>query len=330
MKILFIGGTGIISSGCVKLAVERHMDLTVFNRGTTSIRPLPPEVNVIHGDIRDTTQAESLLSEHNFDVVVDFISYTPEQLAQSISLFDNKVSQYIFISSVAAYHKPPLQLPITESTPLHNPWWEYARNKIACEEVLVNKYRQTKFPFTIVRPAHTYDCTLIPPFGGWTVIDRMRRGKPVIVHGDGSSLWVLTHHTDVARGILGLLGNSHAIGDNFHITSDLVLNWNHIFELLGKAAGAAPQLTHIPTDVIAAYHKDWGDMLLGDLSHSVMYDNAKIKKVVPDYDCKVPFSAGAQEIIAWYDAHPEQQAVDTAIDRLFDRMIDNMNKALPN
>lgn len=329
MKVLFIGGTGIISSGCVQLAVERQMDLTVFNRGATSIRPLPPQVKVIHGDIRDTSQAATLLSELTFDVVVDFISYTTDQLAQSISLFENKVSQYVFISSVAAYHKPALQLPITESAPLYNPWWEYAQNKIACEEFLVNKYRQTKFPFTIVRPAHTYDRTMIPFFGGWTVIDRMRRGKPVIVHGDGSSLWVLTHHTDVARGILGLLGNSHAIADNFHITSDLVNNWNHIFELLGKAAGAEPKLVHIPTDVIAAYHKEWGDSLRGDLGHSAMYDNAKLKWVVPDFHCKVPFSKGAYEIIDWYDAHPAQQVIDPAIDNLFDHMIDNMQKALP-
>jgi nucleoside-diphosphate-sugar epimerase len=330
MKVLFIGGTGIISSGCVQLADECHMDLTAFNRGNTNIRPLPQGVKVIHGDIRNTKQAADLISEHTFDIVVDFISYTPEQLAQTISLFENKVSQYVFVSSVAAYHKPALQLPITESAPLYNPWWEYAQNKIACEEFLVDKYRQSKFPFTIVRPAHTYDRTLIPPFGGWTVIDRIRRSKPVIVHGDGSSLWVLTHHTDVARGILGLLGNSHAIGDNFHITSDLVLNWNHIFELLGEAAGVQPRLIHIPTDVIAAYHKEWGDMLRGDLGHSAMYDNEKIKKVVPDFHCKVPFSKGAHEIIDWYDAHPEQQIVDPDTDSLFDRMIDNMQKALPD
>ena len=191
------------------------------------------------------------------------------------------------------------------------------------------KYRQSQFPFTIVRPAHTYDRTLIPAFGGWTVIDRMRRGKPVIVHGDGSSLWVLTHHTDVARGILGLLGNSHAIGDNFHITSDLTLNWNHIFALLGKAAGAEPHLVHIPTDVIAAYHKGWADSLKGDLAHSAMYDNAKIKHVVPEFHCKVPFSQGAQEIIDWYDNHPDQQVVDSSVDSLFDTMIANMQKAMP-
>lgn len=328
MKILFIGGTGIISSGSVKLAAERELDLAVFNRGETSIRPVPPDIRQIHGDIRNFESAKSAIGNQTFDVVIDFLSFTPEQLSQSISLFNGNIGQYIFISSASAYQKPLSRLPITESTPLHNPFWEYSRNKTACEELLLQKYRAEGFPMTIVRPSHTYDQTLFPMRAGYTVLNRIRQGKPVVVHGDGSSLWVLTHHRDFAKGLLGLLGNHHAIGEAFHITSDMVLTWNKIFNLVGEAAGVKPRLVHVPSDMIANYDKDWGESLLGDKTHSVIFDNTKIKRLVPDFNCTIPFSQGAREIVNWHDLHPKHQKIDPYMDNLFDKLIRKISVAM--
>lgn len=328
MKILFIGGTGIISSGCVQLAAQRKLDLTIINRGTTSIRPVPSGVKQIHANIRDRESTKKAVGNQIFDVVVDFLSFTTDQLEQSISIFSKHTTQYIFISSASAYQKPLSRLPITESTPLHNPFWEYSRNKTACEELLLHKYREEGFPMTIVRPSHTYDQTLFPMRAGYTVLNRMRQDKPVVVHGDGSSLWVLTHHRDFAKGLLGLLGNHHAIGEAFHITSDMVLTWNQIFNLIGSAAGFKPHLVHVPSDMIAKYDRDWGDSLLGDKTHSVTFDNSKIKRLVPDFNCTIPFSQGAHEIVAWYDQNPKQQVIDPYMDNLFDTLIDKMTGAM--
>ena len=199
---------------------------------------------------------------------------------------------------------------MTESTPLDNPYWEYSRNKIACEQRLMDAYRAEKFPVTIVRPSHTYDQTLLPMHGGYTMVDRMRKGKPVIVHGDGTSLWVLTHHADFARGFVGLLGNSHAIGDAFQITSDEWLTWNQIYTLVAQAAGVEPSLVHVPSELIAAYDPQWGASLLGDKSNSMIFDNSKIKRVVPDFVASIPFAEGARQIIQWYDADPRRRQVD--------------------
>jgi nucleoside-diphosphate-sugar epimerase len=329
MKVLFIGGTGTISSACSQLAVERGIDLTLFNRGETE-RPIPAQARVLHGDARDRASLARALGDATFDAVIDWIAFTPDQVEADIAFFRGRTGQYIFISSASAYQKPVARLPITESTPLHNPYWAYSRNKIACEERLARAYREEGFPITIVRPSHTYDRMRLPFQNRYTVIDRMRKGKPVVVHGDGTSLWVLTHHRDFAKGFLGLLGNPHAVGDAFHITSDELLTWNQIFTILARAAGVAePRLVHVPSELIAAFDPEWGAGLLGDKAHSVIFDNDKIKRLVPDFAATIPYSRGAEEIIAWFDADPARQTVDPEANDLLDRIIAAQKTAWP-
>jgi nucleoside-diphosphate-sugar epimerase len=320
MKALFIGGTGVISSACSRLAVARGIDLYLFNRGETR-RPVPEGAHVLHGDARQRASLEEALAGRTFDTVVNWIVFEPEQLEVDLDVFAGRTGQYVFISSASAYRKPIPSLPITESTPLDNPYWAYSRAKMACEERLMRVYRETKFPVTIVRPSHTYDRTKVPLIGHYTAIDRMRRGKPVVVHGDGTSLWVLTHHEDFARGFVGLLGNDHAVGDVFHITSDEVLTWNQIYRIVGRAAGVEPRLVHVPSELIAAFDAELGAGLLGDKAHSVIFDNTKIKRLVPDYVAAIPFSQGAREMMAWFDADPARQVVVEEMDRLMDRII---------
>jgi nucleoside-diphosphate-sugar epimerase len=320
MRVLFIGGTGTISSACTQLAVERGIELTLLNRGRSD-RAVPAGAHVLHGSIRDPASADHALGDRTFDVVVNWVNYTADQVEADIERFQGRTGQYVFISSASAYQKPLSGLPITESTMLDNPYWQYSRDKAACEARLVRAYREQGFPITIVRPSHTYDERMIPPEGGYTVIDRMRRGKPVIVHGDGTSLWVLTHHRDFAVGFVGLLGNAHAIGEAYHITSDELLTWNQIHEILARAAGTTAEIVHVPSDLIAAFDPRWGAGLLGDKAHSVIFDNSKIKRLVPDFRPKIPFSRGAEEILAWYNADPARQVVDEAFDQLTDRII---------
>lgn len=320
MKVLFIGGTGIISSACSQLAVERGIELTLLNRGRSK-RAVPDGAGVLQADIRDVSSVSQALEGKSFDVVVDWIAFTPEHIETDLALFRGRAGQYIFISSASAYQTPPVSLPITESTPLHNPFWAYSRAKIACEERLMAAYREEGFPLTIVRPSHTYDRTLLPMSGHYTVVARMRQGKPVIVHGDGTSLWTLTHHRDFAKGFVGLLGNQQAIGQAFHITSDEWLTWNQIFELVAQAAGAKAKIVHVPSDLIAASDPEWGASLLGDKAHSMIFDNSKIKRLVPDYAASIPFAQGVREIMAWYDGDPSRQVVDERRDQLIDRII---------
>lgn len=328
MKVLFVGGTGIISSACSKLAIERGMDLYLLNRGT-SPRPTPDGANILRGDIRDLEAARRALANYQFDVVVDWIVFTPDQAKQDIELFRDCTAQYIFISTASVYQTPPASLPVTESTPLDNPYWEYSRNKIACERTLMQAYADEKFPVTIVRPSHTYDETMIPLHGRYTMVDRMRHGKKVIAHGDGTSLWTLTHHRDFARGFVGLLGNSHAIGDAFHITSDEILTWNQIYEIVARAAGTQAQIVHVPSDYIAAFDKEWGDGLLGDKAHSMIFDNSKIKRIVPDFFARIPFSEGAREIMAWHDADPARHVVNAELDQTIERILAAYESTLP-
>ena len=329
MKVLFIGGTGKISSACSQLAVEHGIELYLLNRGQTSERPAPEKAHILQGDIRDIDSAQAVLGDLTFDAVVNWIAFTPAHVELDLDLFRDRTRQYIFISSASAYQTPPVNLPVTESTPLDNPFWDYSRAKIACEERLVRAYREEKFPITIVRPSHTYDKTMLPVSGGYTVIDRMRKGKKVVVHGDGSSLWVLTHHRDFAKGFVGLLGNNRAIGEAFHITSDELLTWNQIFDMLAKAAGVEAQVVHLPSDFIAAFDPNLGAGLLGDKTHSMVFDNTKIKRVVPDFAATIPYARGAEEVIAWYDADPARQIVDQAFDQLLDRMIAAYESAWP-
>jgi nucleoside-diphosphate-sugar epimerase len=262
-----------------------------------------------------------------FDVVVDWIGFKQEHIETDLELFRGQTNQYIFISSASAYQTPPVNLPVTESTPLANPFWQYSRDKIACEDRLMRAYREENFPVTIVRPSHTYDQTMIPLKGRYTVIDRMRKGKKVIVHGDGTSLWVLTHNTDFAKGFVGLLGNSGAIGEAFQITSDALLTWDEIYELSARAAGTAAKIVHIPSDVIAKYDPEWGAELFGDKAHSMIFDNTKIKRIVPDFAPAIPFSRGIEEVIAWHDADPARQVVDEKLDRLMDTIIADWKSA---
>jgi nucleoside-diphosphate-sugar epimerase len=320
MKVLFIGGTGIISSACSELALNRGLDLFLLNRGQSS-RPIPEGARVLRGDIRDPESVRSALGTQHFDVVVNWITFTPDQLEVDLELFKDRTDQYIFISSASAYQKPLAALPITESTVLENPFWGYSRNKIACEERLLKAYRQDHFPITIVRPSHTYDKTSLPIHGGWTVMDRMLQGKPVIVHGDGTSLWTLTHHRDFAKGFIGLLGNPHTIGEAVHITSDESVTWNQIFESLARPLGVTPKMVHIASDRIARYDAEWGAGLLGDKAYSVIFDNSKIKRLVPDFCATIPFAHGAVEIVNWYQAEASRRKIDPAINELYDRMI---------
>jgi nucleoside-diphosphate-sugar epimerase len=321
MKVLFIGGTGTISSACVDLAAARGIDLTLLNRGQRTRRPLPSGVSLLQGDIRDQSATASLLKGLTFDVVADFVAFEPEHIETDLALFQGRTKQYIFISSASAYQTPPLNWLTTESTPLRNPFWRYSRQKIACEERLTRAYREEGFPVTIVRPSHTYAPTSIPVDGGYTVLDRMRAGKKVVVHGDGTSLWTLTHHRDFAKAFVGLLGNPHALGEAVHITSDEVLTWNQIFEIIADAAGVEAKIVHIPSERIAEVDPDWGAGLLGDKAHSMIFDNTKIKRLVPDYLASIPFRQGAAEIIAWYASHPEAGKVDEKRDQAIDKLI---------
>ncbi len=328
MKALFIGGTGNISSACAELALARGIEVTLLNRGSSG-RFVPEGAQVLTADIRDPHAVQAALGSRSFDVVADFVAFTPGHIETDLELFRGRTGQYIFISSASAYQTPPASLPVTESTVLDNPYWQYSRDKAACEERLVRAYREEKFPITIVRPSHTYSAAYVPVHGEWTTIDRMLRGEPVIVHGDGTSLWTLTHASDFAKGFVGLMGNAHAIGEAFHITSDEWLTWNQIHEILAAAAGVKPTLVHVPSDLIAAYDPIWGESLLGDKTHSFILDNSKVKRLVPDFICTMPFSRGAEEIITWYMADPARQRVDPAFNALCDRILQAYAKAWP-
>ena len=309
--VLFIGGTGVISSACVRRAVATGWQVSVLNRGRSTTRPLPEAVEALHADAHDPAAVRQALEGRRFDAVADFMTFTPDQAAAAVDTFAGRTGQYVFVSSASAYAKPPASLPVTESTPLHNPFLQYSRDKIACEERLVAAHRERGFPITIVRPSHTYDATSVPLLGGWTEVERMRRGLPVVVHGDGTSLWTLTHHDDFARGFVGLLGLPATLGDAVQITSDEVLTWDAIYRQMARAAGAPePELVHVPSEAIHAVAPDIGDALLGDRMHHGVFDNSKVKALVPGFAATVPFWRGAREVVAWHDADPARQRVD--------------------
>jgi nucleoside-diphosphate-sugar epimerase len=326
LRVLFIGGTGVISSACVAAAAGAGMEVAILNRGESTVRPAPEGVELLRADVRDAASVRRAVGDRHFDAVADFLAFTEEHVRAGIELFAGRTGQFVFISSASAYQTPPQRLPVVESTPLRNPLWQYSRDKIACERLLTDAYRTTGFPVTIVRPSHTYDHSQVPLTAGWTDIDRMRRGLPVVVHGDGTSLWTLTHHTDFAAAFTGLLGNPLTVGDTFHITSDEVLSWNQIYELMAAAAGARPRLVHVPSETIAAAAPEVGPSLLGDKAHSLVFDNTKIKRLVPGWTAKVPFAVGAREIVAWHDADPARRTVDAAAGSLWDTLIEGMAK----
>jgi nucleoside-diphosphate-sugar epimerase len=289
---------------------------------------VPTAAIPLRGDIHQPDSVVSVLRNLTFDAVVEWVAFTPDQVKLDIELFRNRTKQYVYISSASAYQKPPQSLPITESTPLDNPYWQYSRNKAACEALLEQAGREEGFPFTIVRPSHTYDRTLLPFHAGYTTVDRMRARKPVVVHGDGTSLWTMTHHRDFAVGLLGLLGNQNAIEQCFQITSDELLSWNQIYTIVAQAAGVEPQLVHVPSEVIARFDPEWGASLLGDKAHSMIFDNRKIREFVPEFKPAIPFSQGAQEIIAWYDGDASRQVVDRHNDMIQDQLIEAMQRAV--
>ena len=319
MKVLFIGGAGNISADCAALLHERGHEIFLLTRGRAKV---PPGYTAIVADRKDAAAMRAGLKGSQFDVAIDFLGYELAEVQQDHDLFNGMVRQYIFISSASAYQTPPRSLPVTESTPLDNPFWQYSRDKIACEEALLLAYRQDKFPFTVVRPSHTYDRTLFPCHGGYTVIHRMRQGKPVVVHGDGTSLWTLTHHEDFARAFVGLLGHARTIGDFFHITSDEWLTWDQIHHILADVAKTKADIVHLPSEIIAKHDRDWGDSLVGDKTHSMIFDNSKVKRLVPGWEAQIPFSRGAEEIMAYYDADPIRQVVDKAFDATMDKLVE--------
>ncbi|MGB8543601.1 MAG: SDR family oxidoreductase [Candidatus Acidiferrales bacterium] len=325
MKILFIGGTGIISTACTALAAERGMDVTLLTRGQRMPQKLPRGVKTLIADVNDPGLGQKLERE-SFDAVVDWIAFTPADIDRDLKLFRGCTKQFVFISSTSAYQKPPTHYLITESTPLANPYWEYARNKIACEERLMRAYREEDFPVTIVRPSLTYGETLIPlVLNSWqksyTAVDRMLRGQKLVVPGDGTSLWVLTHNTDFAKGLVGLLGSPKALGEAFHITSDEVLTWNQIFCAVGAAVGVEPELVHIASEYIAARIPEKKGTLLGDKSMSVVFDNSKIKRFVPGYSATTTFAEGIRQCLAWFDADPARKQIDHQLNASMDDLI---------
>ena len=319
-SILYIGGTGTISAACVRRSVALGHEVTVLNRGGAR-RTLPPQVRVVQADIRDAASVRTALGDDRFDVVAEFLAFTPEHIATDLDLFEGRTGQYVFISSASAYEKPPRRLPVTESTPLRNPFWQYSRDKIACEDVLVGAHRERGLPVTIIRPSHTYDEQGLPTLGHWTDIARMRAGRPVIVHGDGTSLWTITHADDFAVAFTGLLGNPAAIGEAFTITGTHAPTWNQIYGWLADAAGvASPDLVHVASDTIAAFEPELGPTLIGDKAHSMVFDVSKVQQLVPEFRTTITFDEGARRILAYYDAHPEAQQVDEGRDALFDRI----------
>ncbi|MGA2571863.1 MAG: SDR family oxidoreductase [Terracidiphilus sp.] len=325
MKVLFIGGTGNISTACTKLAVERGIELTLLRRGQRAAS-IPDQVRTIAADIADETAVAQALANRKFDAVVDWIAFTPSHVERDIRLFRDRTAQYIFISSASAYQRPVSHYLITESTPLANPYWQYSRDKIACEDRLMREYREAGFPVTIVRPSLTYgDTQVILAVNSWqksyTAVDRMRRGKKVIVPGDGSSLWVVTHNSDFAQGLVGLLGHRQAIGHAFHITSDEVLTWDQIYAITARAAGVEPQIVHIASDFLGRCMPDLVGSLTGDKSSSVVFDNSKIERFVPGYCAKVPYAQGVERTIAWFDAAPERRMIDEEANAAWDKII---------
>lgn len=322
MKVLFIGGTGNISTSVSKLAVERGFDLYLLNRGRQSISI--ENTKTIVADISQPEKVKSVLGDQHFDVIVNWIAFHENDIEHDLNLFRGKCNQYIFISSASAYQKPLTHPIVTESTPLSNPYWEYSRNKIACEERLLRAYRDEGFPITVVRPSHTYDMGIPVAIGGrarYLIPQRMLEGKPVIVHGDGTSLWTLTHSEDFAKGFVGLLGHPQAIGHAFHITSDFLLTWNQIYEQIGDALGVKPNIVHIPSEFIHKLDPDIGSGLIGDKMWSVIFDNSKVKRLVPDYVATIPFHEGIRRTLAWFQADDSRTQVSQEDHAFIDRIL---------
>jgi nucleoside-diphosphate-sugar epimerase len=323
LRVLFIGGTGNISTAATRLLGESKVDITVLNRGQSEA-PLPEGVRRIRADIRDGHAVSDALRGEEFDVVVDWLAYVPEHVEVDIELFGGRISHYVFISTAMAYRKPSPFFPLVEGAPLGNDHSQYARDKIACEERLRRAHEENGFPATIVRPSYTYGESWIPAAldgQDYTIVDRMLRGKKVIVPGDGESLWTMTHNTDFARALVPILGSAAAVGEAFHITSDEVLTWNQITEAIADAAGLEPDIVHIASDFVAAVAPEFEEGLLGDKAYSAVFDNSKLKRFVPGFEAAVPLAEGLARSLAWFDADPARKVVNAQRDALLDRII---------
>ncbi len=325
MKLLFIGGTGNISAACVRLALAEGHEVHVLNRGNTPLDDLGlGGAHSLVADISDETATKSALGDQTFDVVLNFIAFTPEHIERDLRLFSGQCAQYVFISSASAYQKPRGHLMITEDTPLKNPFWEYSRLKIACEERLHHAWREDDFPMTIVRPSLTYDTVIPLSMGSWddyTMIDRMKRGEPVVVHGDGQNTWTMTHSEDFALGLTGLLGNPLTRGHAFHITSDEVLTWDEIWHQAAEAAGCTANIVHVPSDFIAGMDDFQRGSLLGDKACSVVFDNSKLKRFVPGFQARIPWRVGIRRTLDWFEAKPERMTINTGHNKLHDDIL---------
>ncbi len=322
MKVLFIGGTGFISTAVSRMAVERGIELYHLNRGKRQ----EPMAGIRHlvADFHNKEETQKVLEGLEFDVIVDWIAFKPEDIERDIELFTGRCKQFVFISSASAYQKPVSDYLITESTPLANPYWQYSRDKIACEDLLMKAYREDGFPVTIVRPSLTYDPQFPIAIGGWgcyTLADRLLKGLPIIVHGDGSSLWVVTHAEDFAKGFLGLLGNYATLGHAFHITSDEVLTWNQLYETIADALGVKANSVHMSSDFIAEVLPHMHGGLIGDKTWSVVFDNSKIKRFVPDFKATIPFREGIRRTLAWFDADESRKRIDSKVNADMDLLL---------
>lgn len=333
MNVLFIGGTGIISTAITKrLAATDGVNLFLVNRGNRN-SVIPENVTVINADINDEDFVREQIKDLSFDAVCDFIAFVPEHLERDFRLFKGKTKQFMYISSASAYQKPLSNYRITEGTPLANPYWEYSRNKIACEDFLMKMYRENGFPVTIIRPSHTYDERSVPlgvhgKKGSWQIVKRMIEGKPVIVHGDGTSLWTMTHNSDFAKAFVGLIGNAHAIGEAFQITSDETLTWNQIYKAIADALGVELKPYYVSSDFLAAVSDyDLCGSLIGDKANSVVFDNSKLKRAVPDYVPTVRFDQGVKRTIDYVLAHKECQVEDPEFDAWCDKVIEVLENA---
>lgn len=332
-KALFIGGTGTISAALTrKLAQENEWELWLINRGSRN-DIIPENVHVIQADINNESDVADILEETRWDCVCDFIGFVPDHVKRDWRLFHDKTRQYMYISSASAYQKPSTSPFITEGTPLANPYWQYSRDKIACEEFLMKKYREEGYPVTIIRPSHTYDERAVPlgvhgNNGSWQVLLRMLQGKPVIVHGDGTSLWTMTHNSDFAKGFVGLMGNPHAIGGAFQITNDETLTWNQIYSTIADILGVEYKPYYVSSDFLdAAGDYDFKGSLIGDKACCVIFDNSKLKRAVPSFQPSVRFEQGIRATIENIIAHPELQKEDPEFDVWCDRVIDVLEQA---
>jgi nucleoside-diphosphate-sugar epimerase len=329
MRVLFIGGTGVISTACTRAALAEGYDVYHLNRGTRPER-IPEGVITLRADARDRGQVRKALGKRDFDCVVNWVAFSPGHVRQDIELFASLTSHYIFISSASVYMKPPPHWLVTERMPVGNPYWEYSRDKIACEEVLMEAWRDSGFPATIVRPSHTYSDGWIPtPIGSrdFTIARRIVQGRKIISPGDGQSLWTITHSEDFARGFTGLLGAAHTAGEIFHITSDEARTWDAYYGIIANVLGKKPEIVHIPSEFVHDVSPELGQGLLGDKAYSMVFDNSKIREVVPGFQAKISFEDGIRRSVAWFEYSSDRKVVDERKNQEIEKVLGAWEKA---